>query len=79
LFPDPFRKIEKGSGNTYYIVLSKGIQSVTQSRVNVNTCSGNMCEAVARDWRVLHSATASNIVAAWKEIVELKAVGVVGR
>jgi len=33
-------------------------------------CGG---EAVARDRRVLHSATASNVVAAWKEIVELKA------
>jgi len=38
--------------------------------VPCQACGG---KAVARDRRVLHSAAASNIVAAWKDIVELKA------
>ena len=96
-FPDPFRKNREGVWqHVTTLRCPKGIQSVTQSRVNVYTrewydvwpagiyylwlyavlvcgpldhgamsvpclaCGG---EAVARDRRVLHSSTASNIVA----------------
>ena len=31
-------------------------------------------EAVAREWRVLNSEAACNVLAAWKEIVQLKSL-----